>query len=99
MINSDKILRDAALYLDLIARLIDDGAPLKSVLRQLREINISLDDAFVAVSSDEQAHELAWLYSICQALEKAAFSAEQHGRYAYSWHNHPRYGCVLVKFA
>lgn len=99
MTSADKILRDAALCLGLIARLIDDGAPLDSTLTQLRGINASLDDAFVSDLTDEQESELTRLYSTCRALEKAAFSAKWHGCYAYRWDNHPKYGWVIVKFA
>lgn len=98
MINTDKILHDAALYLGLIARLIDDGAPLESVSKQLREVNVSLDDALVSDLTDEQDKELDRLYSVCRALEKAAFSAKKHWRSAYLWVSHPRYGWVIVKF-
>lgn len=98
MINTNGILHDAALHLDLIARLIDDGAPLDSTLKQLRGINASLDDALVSDLTGEQEGELDRLYSTCRALEKAAFSAKWHGRYAYCWDNHPKHGWVIVKF-
>ena len=98
MNNTDKILHDAALYLDLIARLIDNGAPLKSTLKQLRKINDSLDDVLFLDLTNEQDKEHVRLYSICRALEKEAFSARRHGRYAYFWKNDPKYGWVVVKF-
>lgn len=98
MIDADDILRDAALYLDLIDRLIDDGAPLDSILKQLRGINVLLDDALISDLTDKQDGALARLYSTCRALEKAAFSAKKHGRYAYFWANIPPHGWVIVKF-
>jgi hypothetical protein len=98
MTDVDKVLQNAALNLDLIARLIDNGAPLDSSLKQLREVNNSLDDVFFSDLTDEQAYELARLYSIKTALEKGAFEARRHGRYAYFWENDPKYGWVIVKF-
>lgn len=98
MTNTDKILHDAALYLNLIARLIDNGAPLKSTLKQLREINDSLDGVLFSDLTDEQDKEHVRLYSIRRALEKEAFSTRRHGRYAYFWKDDPKYGWIIVKF-
>lgn len=98
MTNADKILCDAALYLDLIARMIDNGAPLDLTLKQLREASVSLDDALFSDLTDEQDGEHTRLCSICRALEKEAFSAKRRGRYAYFWKDDSKYGWIIVKF-
>lgn len=60
MNNPEKILRQAALELDLIARLIEVGAPLESTRNQLHETKDSLDDALVSAKWHGR-HAYSWV--------------------------------------